>query len=307
MSIESSLPVVDLRDARTDRQRFVQTLGEGLSDLGFVAVVGHPIDEALLSRCYAAAARVFALPEPLKREYEDVAAGRQRGYTPFGIEKAKDQNVFDLKEFWQLGRELPDTHPYRLDGRIPENRFPAEVPEFGEVFREYFLRCEEVAQMLLAAIGEYLALPEGTFAALTRDGNTVARVLYYPDTAGSGAAGAVRAAAHEDINLITLLPASTKPGLELLTRDGRWTPAVVPPNTLVVDTGDMMQHLTAGRLPATTHRVVNPEASDGGRYSLPFFVHPHPDAWLTPSDPAFGPPVRAGDMLAERLRAIGVA
>ncbi len=305
--VVSNLPVVDLRQADSDFPGFAQALGEGLSDLGFVAVVGHPLDAAFLSGLYEAAARVFNLPDDVKRRYEHVPSGRQRGFTPFGVEKAMGQDVSDLKEFWQLGRDLPADHPLTLSEKVPPNRFPDEVPEFGERFRQYFTSCERVALTLLRGIGHYLGLPAHFFDDLVKNGNTVARVLHYPDVPAGRIPGAVRAAAHEDINLITLLPASTKPGLELLTRDGRWTPTVVPPNVLVADTGDMMQYLTAGRMPSTTHRVVNPDVSDGGRYSLPFFVHPHPDGLLTPLDPAFGPAVRAEDMLMERLRAIGVA
>lgn len=305
--VVSNLPVIDLRQADSDFPGFAKALGEGLSDLGFVAVVGHPLDAAFLDGLYDAAARVFRLPDEVKRRYEHVPSGRQRGFTPFGVEKAMGQDVSDLKEFWQLGRDLSADHPLALSEKVPPNRFPDEVPEFGERFRQYFASCERVALTLLRGIGSYLGYPAGFFEELVKDGNTVARVLHYPDVPSGRIPGAVRAAAHEDINLITLLPASTKPGLELLTRDGRWTPAVVPPNVLVADTGDMMQYLTAGRMPSTTHRVVNPDVSDGGRYSLPFFVHPHPDGLLTPLDPAFGPSVRAEDMLMERLRAIGVA
>jgi isopenicillin N synthase-like dioxygenase len=299
--LTSNIPVVDLRDLATSRASFVQALGDGLAGLGFVAVVGHPIDGYFLDQCYAAAARVFALPESVKRRYEIAEGGRQRGFTPFGTERAKDQNISDLKEFWQLGRDpLPGS-------TLPVNIFPAEVPEFGDVFTEYYARCETVAVGLLGAIGEYLGRPPGFFERLVENGNTVARVLHYPDLPGGTEAGAVRAAAHEDINLITLLPASTKPGLELLARDGTWMATTVPPGVLIVDTGDIMQFLTAGRLPSTTHRVVNPDASDGGRFSLPFFVHPYPEALLVPENPSYGEPIRADDMLKARLREIGVA
>ena len=300
--LESNIPVVDLRELRSgdSSEAAVQRLGDGLSSLGFVAIVGHPIDGPFLERLYAAAAAVFALPNAVKRGYERPSLGRQRGFTPFGTEKAKDQSVSDLKEFWQLGRD-----PSGPD--VPGNVFPTEVPEFGPLFNDYFARSEAVALELLDAIERYLGLAAGFFRAMVRGGNSVARVLHYPDVPGGRQPGAVRAAAHEDINLITLLPASTKPGLELLTRDGQWMATVVPPNVLIVDTGDMMQHLTAGRLRSTTHRVVNPAVSDGGRYSLPVFVHPHPDAILAPFDPAYGPAIRADDMLSQRLREIGVA
>lgn len=296
------IPVVDLTEARRPGSSFVRDLGLGLERFGFVAVVNHGIPTELLRSAYRLAGETFALPEAVKRRYETPGDGRQRGYTSFGVEHAKDTPLPDLKEFWHVGRTLPPDHPLHLSRDVPPNRFPAEVPAFEPTFKELFGRVEAFADTLLDSVGLYLGLPDGYFRALTRDGNSVLRVIHYPDVAGPP--GAVRAAAHEDINLLTVLPASTRPGLELLTRDGDWMAVDVPPDVMVCDTGDMMQLLTARVLPATTHRVVNPEGADGGRLSMPFFLHPHPDAMLEPMDGT--PAVRTRDFFHERLRAIGV-
>lgn len=305
----ATIPVVDLRDFDAGGERraaFVQTLGEGLSDLGFVAVTHHGIEPALIERAYAAARATFSLSEDAKRTYETPENGRQRGYTSMGVEHAKDHAVPDLKEFWHVGRTLPEDHALVASGEVPPNLFPTEVPEFGEVFSTLFAGMESFANRLLEGVGMWLGLPDGTFADMVRDGNSVLRVINYPDTGETVPAGAVRAAKHEDINLITVLPASTRPGLELLTRDGRWMAVETPPDVMICDTGDMMQLLTSGRLPATTHRVVNPEASDGGRLSMPFFLHPHPDAVLAPFDGSGGG-TTAREFLHARLVEIGVA
>lgn len=308
---EDQIPIVDLRDftgGDADRRaNFVRVLGGGLERFGFVSVVGHGVDPALLARAYSLAKQTFALPIDVKKRYETPENGRQRGYTSFGVEHAKDQAAPDLKEFWHIGRVLPPDHPLTLTGDVPPNRFPAEVPAFEPEFLALFGALEDFAWRLLDAVGAYLERPPTFFRELVHDGNSVLRVINYPDLGGPVPAGAIRAAQHEDINLMTVLPASTQPGLELMNRDGRWLPVQTPPDVMVCDTGDMMQLLTAGRLPATTHRVVNPEGADGGRLSMPFFLHPHPDRVLEPMRPGYREPTVARDFLMRRLREIGVA
>lgn len=303
----AGIPVVDFRDFHDPNRRavFVKTLGEGLEAFGFVAVTGHGVETELLDRAYRVAESTFALPLESKRACEDPDGGRQRGYTAFGVEHAKDQVIPDLKEFWHVGRTLPAEHELTQSGDIPPNRFPDESPEFGPTCLELFHALEAFANDLLDAVGSYLELEEGFFRDLVQDGNSVLRVIHYPELVDAEP-GAVRAAQHEDINLMTVLPASTRPGLELLTRHGTWMAVETPPGVLVCDTGDIMQLLTGGRLPATTHRVVNPPGQDGGRYSMPFFLHPHPDKMLRP----FGssePGIRSREFLRNRLVAIGVA
>lgn len=297
-----SIPVVDLRDhAAGDaaREAFVRALGEALEAWGFVAVVHHGVPDALLARAYEVVAQTFALPDDVKRRCERADQGRQRGYTPFEIEKARDQAVPDLKEFWHVGRDLAADYT----GEIPRNVFPEEMPAFGETLRALYAAQERLALSLVESIGAYLGMKG--LADLAVGGNSVLRVIHYPDVANTQP-GQVRAAAHEDINLLTVLPAATRPGLEILTREGEWHAVQTPPGCMICDTGDMMQYLTGGRMPATTHRVVNPpEGGDGGRYSMPFFLHPAPDAMLTPPDGS-KPPLRAHDFLLQRLRENGV-
>ena len=308
----STIPVVDLRDWRSTepstRAAFVRTLGAGLEEFGFVAVIHHEIPAELLAAAYRDAQQVFALPSDVKRSYETPENGRQRGYTSMGVEHAKDQPLPDLKEFWHVGRTLPPDHPFTMSGLVPENQNPSEVELFSDTFSRLFVAMDTFANDLLDGVGEFLGLRPGTFREMVQDGNSVLRVINYPDLGGPAVPGAVRAAQHEDINLITVLPASTRPGLELLTRQGEWMAVETPPDVMIVDTGDMMQHLTGGRLPATTHRVVNPDGADGGRMSLPFFLHPNPNHRMLPfgADPSTPAPT-ARDFLFHRLREIGVA
>ena len=305
-----SIPVVDYRDWTSDdrdaRARYVRTVGEGLEEFGFVAIANSPTDSDLVDACYEAAQALFALPAETKRRYETPDDGRQRGYTSFGVEHARDQALPDLKEFWHVGRDLAPDHP--LAGQVPANQYPAELPEFEARFRALFAAQETLVRSLLGALALHLELPEGFFDEAMRDGNSVLRVIHYPPLGPDAPEGAVRAAKHEDINLMTVLPISREPGLELLTRDGDWMAVNPPPGVMVADTGDMMSLLTGGRVPATTHRVVNPpgDAAHKSRYSMPFFCHPQPDYLLRPiwGD---GRAITARDFLRERLIEIGLA
>jgi len=304
----TSVPVIDFANADDPSRHpdIVRGVGAALAELGFVAVAGHGIDPALLQQSYEAAAQVFALDDAAKRRCETPQDGRQRGYTPFGVEHAKGQSVADLKEFWHVGRSLPSTHPLHRSGAIPPNRWPAELPTFERAFTRLFAQTEAFANRLLRVIATWLELAPDRLVELTRDGNSVMRVIHYPPVL-EAPPGAVRAARHEDINLLTVLPVSTAPGLELLTHDGEWLAVQPPAGTVICDTGDMMQELTQGRLRATTHRVVTPPGTEGSsRYSLPFFMHPRPEV---PLDVLFGEGKgrTAGEYLGERLRETGMS
>lgn len=293
------LDVLDLRERAADPRGFDARLNAVLARWGFVAVVGHGVPAALLDRAYAHAEALFALPDATKRSWERPDLARQRGYTGFGVEHAKDRAVHDLKEFWQIGR---------ADGGpgLPPNVWP-DLPGFRPTFEALFGALDGFATTLLGAIAEGAGLDPDALVEGTRGGNSVLRVLHYPPVRPTDPPDAVRAAAHEDINLLTVLPASTRPGLELLDRDGTWRALRTPPDVLVCDTGDIFQRLTSGRLPATTHRVVNPPGGGNtSRYSMPFFVHPRPE-WVVTAVDGDQPPITAGAFLAERLAAIGVA
>jgi isopenicillin N synthase-like dioxygenase len=304
--VESTIPVVDLAALRGGGQAEAQALCEGLERYGFVALANHGLDPQMLAEAYEVSARLFALPVEVKKQYEDPATGRQRGYTSFGVEHAKDQAAPDLKEFWHVGRELGAEHDLTVRGLVPRNLFPKEVPEFERVMLRHFGHMEAIALDVLDVLGGWFGKGRAYFREMVQDGNSVLRIINYPDMGGTVPVGAVRAAAHEDINLLTLLPASTRPGLEILTREGAWLPVYTPPDVIILDTGDMMARVTANKLPAVTHRVVNPEGSDGGRMSIPFFMHPHSDHVLTPWVEGFAAPIRTDDFLKQRLREIGV-
>jgi isopenicillin N synthase-like dioxygenase len=314
MSAAKNIPTVDLNDYTSgdgaSRARLIETLGQGLSEFGFLNVEGHGIDSSLIRGTYDLWKRFFELPDEVKRRYAGVEGGA-RGYTPFGVEHAKDNPLPDLKEFWHIGQEPPEGHPYRQE--YPENVWPAEIPEIRQPTQRLYSSLERVAENLLRALAEYFDLPRDTFASMMTVGNSILRVIHYPPVRPDQAP-AVRAAAHEDINLITLLCEATDSGLEILTRQGEWMAVETGPGQIVVDAGDMLSRFTNEVVPAATHRVVNPaENAARDRYSMPFFVHPYSacdltidERFVTADNPPKYPPITAGQFLEQRLREIGL-
>jgi isopenicillin N synthase-like dioxygenase len=314
MSPAKNIPTVDLNDYTAGdaaaRSRLIETLGQGLSEFGFLNVEGHGIDSSLIRGTYDLWKRFFELPDEVKRRYAGVEGGA-RGYTPFGVEHAKDNPLPDLKEFWHIGQEPPEGHPYRQE--YPENVWPAEIPEIRQPTQRLYSSLERVAENLLRALAEYFDMPRDTFASMMTVGNSILRVIHYPPVRPDQAP-AVRAAAHEDINLITLLCEATDSGLEILTRQGEWMAVETGPGQIVVDAGDMLSRFTNEVVPAATHRVVNPaENAARDRYSMPFFVHPYSacdltidDRFVSADNPPKYPPITAGQFLEQRLREIGL-
>lgn len=291
-----------------EQVKFVDTLMFGLKEYGFVILNDHTVDQKKVDEAYDMVKQFFALPVEKKNEYQGENGG-QRGYTPFGMEHAKDSEHPDLKEFWHVGRELSADSQYK--GIYPENIWPSEVPGFKEKFIDLYESMDATANVLLEAIGKGLDVPEGFFADMVKDGNSILRTIHYPPTDGHDTTNSIRAGAHEDINLITMLVGATSSGLQLLDRDGTWLNVDSKPGQLVVDSGDMMARLTNNVLPATTHRVINPDNSGEERYSMPYFVHPHSKASLACLESCIGEgkkwdDITAGDFLNQRLREIGL-
>lgn len=284
MTTEQTIPVIDMEDYRSSdasrNQKFVKTLGDALVDLGFFAIENHGVDHELIETCYKLNYELFTLSDSTKKAYEDDNLKGQRGYTSFGKEHAKDSEAPDLKEFWHVGRELKSGHP--LAGVYPKNVWPSEIPNFKEIFLNLYAQLDSLASNILEASALYLDLPKNQFSKIAVNGNTILRMIHYPPISDDANPASIRAAAHEDINLITLLCESTASGLELLQRDGAWRPIHSLKGQIIGDAGDMLQNITNGYFKSTTHRVVNPDNSRDRRFSMPFFIHPEPEADLSP-------------------------
>ena len=308
----SAVPPLSLADEARDAAAFAADLGASFERYGFAVVADHGIDADLIARGWALTKAFFDQPETVKRAFHVPGQGGARGYTPFGIEIAKGATENDLKEFWHVGRELPAGHPYRQT--MPDNLWPETPAGFRETFLTLYREFDRVGLRLLSAIARHLGLASDWFDKAVENGNSVMRLLHYPPV--SADAPGVRAGAHEDINLITLLLGAEEAGLELLDRDGRWLPIRPPEGAMVVNVGDMLQRLTNHVLPSTTHRVVNPPPERRGtpRYSMPFFLHLAPDflietlpGCVNPDNPDRYPdPITADAYLHQRLREIGL-
>jgi isopenicillin N synthase-like dioxygenase len=258
-----------------------------LLETGFAVLTDHPIPAVLIRETYSEWERFFAAGEKHEHVFNPKS---QVGYFPFRSENAKDSKVKDLKEFY---------HHYPTRKPLPAgvNRYTPELyqklVELGAELLEWIERetPPEVAKRFPSHLTEMIEGSE----------ENLLRILHYPPLAGTEEQGAVRAAAHEDINLITLLPAATAPGLEVKDLQGNWHSVACDPGMVVINSGDMLKETSRGYYPSTTHRVVNPlgPAARTSRYSMPLFVHPRPAARLTETR-------TAGDYLNERLREIGL-
>lgn len=310
-AVKSAIEPVSMRLYDQDFQAFADALGTSFKRYGFAVIADHGLDQATLDAALDDAKAFFALPEPTKKKYHVPGTGGARGLTPFGVEAAKGAATVDLKEFWHVGRELPEGHPYRKYMRA--NLWPTEIPSFRQHQYGMFEAMDALGAKVLRAIARYLDLGDAYFEDKVELGNSILRTLHYPPVPAD--APGVRAGAHEDINVITLLLGAEEAGLQLKDADGEWLEVVAPPGALVVNIGDMLQRLTNHVLPSTTHRVVNPAPERRGyaRYSTPFFLHFNPDfvietlpSMITTDNPDRyeGRAIMAEDFLTERLKEI---
>lgn len=304
------IPTLDIGRFDSDPDAFVQELGDAYRQWGFAGIVNHGVDPTIIHNAMSAAEQFFALPQDTKKQYF-LNNGGARGYTPFGIEVAKGASHVDLKEFWHVGREFQGEPPRP---QLLANVWPREQPEFRTALLALYNALDQLAGRILSAMALFLGEPSDYFNDKVDVGNSILRALHYPPVPADSA-GSVRAAQHEDINLITLLVGSEQAGLEVLSKTGDWVPISMIEGTIICNVGDMLQRLTNHVLPSTTHRVVNPEgdASQYSRYSMPFFMHPNPEVSLealpqcvTDENPKRDPAITANEYLMERLREIGL-
>ena len=314
----TAIPTVDLNDLHAGgarRAAFIETYGRALEDLGFVAVRGHSIDKARLKEAYGVLRQFFSLSDDDKRAYEIKSARGQRGFTSFGKEHAKGETAPDMKEFFQIARtDVPADHV--LNEAFGPNVWPTQIPTFKDIFSRLFTDLDSMGRDLLGAAAEYLGDDASWYTDAVREGDTILRLIHYPPVAAGQTPNSIRAGAHEDINFITLLVGATEPGLELLQRDGTWMPVQAEHDEIIVDSGDMLQNVTNGRLKSTTHRVTRPanEAQGVPRFSMPCFIHPRGEIDLTPrpipvaatGGEAKFPSIGARAYLVQRLKEIGI-
>ena len=312
----NKIPSVDLRDFLSDdparKQKFVNEIGKAYEDIGFVALKGNFLDDALVKELYGEVKNFFDLPVETKQKYEIPGIGGQRGYVGFGKETAKGFKKADLKEFWHFGQYLAEDSKY--SDVYPANVTVAEVPKFNEVGKKAYQMLEKTGKYVLRALALYLGLDEFYFDQYIAEGNSILRPIHYPPITQEPE-DAVRAAAHGDINLITLLMGAQGRGLQVQNHEGEWIDAIAEPDELMINVGDMLSRHTNNKLKSTIHRVVNPDRELWGtsRYSIPFFMHPVSEMKLDAlegtydeNNPKLYPDTTAGEFLHERLVELGL-
>jgi len=311
-----NIPSVDLADFtegnKETKAAFVKELGKAYEEIGFVAVKNHGLSDALCAELYAQVKGFFTLSKEEKEAYEIEGLAGQRGYVSFGKEHAKNKNEGDLKEFWHFGQTVEDNDPIKEE--YPDNVQVNELPKFNAVGREVYQKLETTGREMLRAIALHLNLDENYFDAKIHNGNSILRPIHYPPITHEPK-DAVRAAEHEDINLITLLMGASADGLQVLNKSGEWISVTALPDQIVVNVGDMLQRLTNNKLKSTTHRVVNPPREKWGtsRYSIPFFLHPRSEVSLnclpscvSESNPKNFSDITAGEYLEQRIIELGL-
>lgn len=312
----NNIPSVDLSDFLSSdpskKQKFVNEIGRAYEEIGFVSLKNHFLDDSLVDDLYKEVKAFFDLPEDTKKAYEIEGLGGQRGYISFGKEHAKGKKEGDLKEFWHFGQD-PE-HDANLTEEYPENVHVKELEHFNETGMQAYRMLEKTGIYVLRALAIYIGLDEMYFDKWVTNGNSILRPIHYPPITEEPK-GAVRAGAHGDINLITLLMGASAGGLQVLRKDGEWIDAIPNEDELVINVGDMLERHTNNKLRSTIHRVVNPprEEWDTPRYSIPFFMHPRSEMPLNCLEecidvehPKAYEDITAGEFLHQRLVEIGL-
>jgi isopenicillin N synthase-like dioxygenase len=312
----TNIPSVNLADFLSEdpkrKQKFVDEIGSAYEEIGFVALNHHFLDEKLVDTLYTQVKSFFDLPEETKKKYEREDLGGQRGYVSFGKEHAKGKKEGDLKEFWHFGQE-PDEDA-DLQEEYPENIEVEELPKFNEVGMQAYKMLEKTGIYVLRALALYIGKEEHYFDHWASNGNSILRPIHYPPIE-TEPKGAVRAGAHGDINLITLLMGASTGGLQVQRKDGQWIDAIPKDDELVINVGDMLERHTNNKLRSTIHRVTNPPKKDWDkpRYSIPFFLHPRSEMPLDcleecidEDHPKQYEDITAGEFLHQRLVEIGL-
>jgi len=312
----NKIPSVNLADFLSDdkyrKEKFINEIGNAYENIGFVALKGHFLDDTLIDNLYSEIKKFFDLPINIKEQYEIPGIGGQRGYVSFGKESAKGKKEGDLKEFWHFGQYVSTDSKYADE--YPKNVNVNELSKFNEIGKETYQMLEKTAKYVLRSLALHLSLEETYFDDFIKNGNSILRPIHYPPIE-TEPRGAERAAAHGDINLITLLMGAQGKGLQVQNLEGDWIDAIAEPNEIMINVGDMLSRHSNNKLKSTVHRVTNPPKEMWGtsRYSIPFFMHPISEMKLDvlencidENNPKQFEDITAGEYLNQRLLELGL-
>ena len=312
----NNIPSVNLADFLSSdinkKNNFVESIGKAFEEIGFVALDGHFLDSNFNEKLYKEIRSFFDLPQEIKNKYEIPGISGQRGYVSFGKESAKGSKHGDLKEFWHFGQYVENDD--KLLKEYPSNVEVEENEQFNIIGKQTYRLLEKTSKYVLRALALYLKLDEFYFDKYIVNGNSILRPIHYPPILEKPK-DAVRAAAHGDINLITLLMGAQGKGLQVKKNDGEWIDAIASKDQLMINVGDMLSRHTNNKLKSTVHRVINPskELMKKSRYSIPFFMHPISDmkldvleSCIDENNPKSFDDITAGEFLNQRLVELGL-
>ncbi len=311
-----NIPTLNLEDFNNNdfkkKSKFVRQIGKAYEEVGFVAIKNYGLNNSIEKELYQEVEKFFNLPLEKKLQYEKPKLNGQRGYISFGRETAKGHTKSDLKEFWHFGQHLEKNDP--LINEYEPNVTCHELPNFNQIGRTVFNILENTGIKILQALALHLNLDENYFDQKVKGGNSILRAIHYPPIQ-TEPKGAVRAAAHGDINLITILMGASAKGLEIQTRSGEWISVTALPDHVVVNIGDMLSRFTNNKLHSSIHQVINPPKEEWGnpRFSIPFFMHPRSEMSLnclescvSKENPKKYQDITAGEFLEERIKELGL-
>jgi len=295
----NTIPEISMIDIKNRDEKTIHELSLALTSHGFFTITDHGISDEILTQSYKLSKDFFDLDENIKNTYAHPEKAGARGYTPFGKETAVGETTPDLKEFWHHGPQVDES----FDSRIASNINVKEVQAFNDQCDLLFNQLNNLGIEVLRAIALILKLDSKFFDDWALKGNSILRLIHYPPVLNSS--NTLRARAHGDINLITLLVGAEESGLEVLSPDGDWVPIVAKSKSIVCNIGDMMELATRSQLKSTTHRVVdNNTKTSKSRYSMPFFLHPSPEIDLCSIVDDSTESISAHDFLEQRLKEI---
>ena len=262
-----------------------QDFESSLKHSGFAVLENHPISKELINDVYNEWMKFFNNTLKIDYLYDEV---KQDGFFPYLTENAKGSPTKDLKEFYHIFSW----------GRLPVFIGPSTLELFNSLTDMASTLLGWVDSCTHKTVQNAFSMPLNEM--IKDSQSNLLRVIHYPPITGDEEPSSIRAAAHEDINLLTMLVAGTEPGLQVPDLNNQWYDVSCDPNTIIVNSGDMLKMASNQYYPSTTHRVVNPESSaNRSRYSMPLFLHPRDDVKLNDS-------YTAESYLKERLEEIGL-
>ena len=283
----SCIPSVSLQSLVSNDSEVITNLENNLENIGFFILKDHGLNLNLVRDAFSLSKDLFNLPYDVKKKYHVEGSNGARGYTPYGIETALNENVPDQKEFWHQGSTT--------NKQLMPNLYIEELNEFNfidDLYREF----ENTGLEILRAIAKFNITYNCDIVDSAVDGNSILRLIHYPATEGGNEH---RARAHNDVNLITLLIGGNEAGLEAQDRQGNWVSCDCSEDEIICNIGDMLELISNKKLKSTTHRVVAKGNESKSRYSIPFFLHPRPEVVL---DQSSG--LTADEFLTKRLQDI---